>query len=507
MPKIFLERALSTENENWQEQLESLSGESVVLRISEKTKFSTRTFAELKEIARTQKIDLILEFKNETEARTARLAGLEVRLTARRGPSAADIIPRKGEIKTNLPEFLARGPRPEEHSFLSRTPHEKKDWNLKKTVRMLLGGAVLILGLALAAWILPRGTVQVVLSSWPVSINETIRVSTAISVPSGLVLPGEMISAKRNLEKTLTSTSTIKVLEKAKGKLTIFNSFGTSPQTLVATTRLETPDGIIFRLDEKTTVPGAKKDAAGNLIPGQITVAVTADKAGLESNIPPVKLWQIPGFKGTPRYEKFYAESEFAMTGGFEGERAAPAEGEVEAVKNYLAEDLEAVLRGESSVLMSENFTILPGAESFRILREEVDFDAEDTRNFSVFAEGELQSLVFETEMLKIALTDVSTKKIEEPGEFVIRDFLVNYTEPQMDWKEGSMIFKATGTIVFEKKLDKTGLSEKLQGLNEEEIKKLLFNLPGLDRVSVGFWPFWVRSMPNSQSKIEVIFE
>ena len=89
----------------------------------------------------------------------------------------------------------------------------------------------------------------------------------------------------------------------------------------------------------------------------------------------------------------------------------------------------------------------------------------------------------------------------------MIRDFLVGYTEPQVDWEEGSMLFKATGTIVFEKKLDKTGLSEKLQGLNEEEIKKILFNLPGLDRVSVGFWPFWVRSMPNSQSKIEVIFE
>jgi hypothetical protein len=356
-------------------------------------------------------------------------------------------------------------------------------------------------------WFLPRGTVRIVLHPWPTQINETIKISTEISTPKNLVLPGEMISAKRNLEKTLVSTSTVKVLEKAKGKLTILNGFGTTPQILVATTRFETPEGVVFRLDEKTTVPGGKKGADGSLVPGQVTVLVTADKAGPESNIPPVEIWRIPGFKGTPRYEKFYAKSELPMTGGFEGERAAPAEGEVEKVKKSLAEDLEGVLRGEASVLMSDNFTLLPGAESFRLVREEVDFDATDPSKFSVFAEGELRSLVFETEMLKTALTDLSAGRLKIEGPLTIRDFSVNYAEPQVDWVSGSMLFKATGTIVFEEKTNKENLPEKLKGLNEEEIKKVLFDLPGLDRVSVNFWPFWVKSMPSRASKIEVVFE
>jgi hypothetical protein len=510
MPKIFLERNLNTDKKDWQEELELLSGESVVLRISEKTKFSAKTFAELREEARANKIDLVLEVLNESDAKLARVAGFNVRMPTRKGPSVSDIVSRRGEIKARLPDFLARGPRPEEHKFLSRNPEEHKNWSFKKAlgygVGLILVGVILVI----ANWVLPRGTVRVVLHPWPVQINETIKVSTEVSVPvvsSNSVLPGEMISAKRNLEKTLTSTSTVKVLEKAKGQLTIFNAFGTTPQTLVATTRFETPEGVVFRLDEKTTVPGGKKNSEGVLVPGQITVAVTADKSGSEGNIPPTKLWKIPGFKGTPRYEKFYAESAMAMSGGFEGERAAPVAGEIELVKKNLASDLESALRGESSVLMSENFTLLPGVEDFRLVREEVDFDVADKSKFSVFVEGELRSLVFETEMLKSVLTDLSAKKLEKKNTLTIRDFSVGYTEPQMSWASGSMVFRATGTIVFEEKVDKEGLSEKLKGLNEEEIKKVLFDLPGLDRVSVNFWPFWVKSMPNNPTRIEVIFE
>lgn len=510
MPKIFSEKNLSTDKKNWQEELELLSGEAVVLRISEKTKFSAKTFAELKEEARANKIDLVLEVLTETDAKMAKLAGFSVRIPTRRGPSVADIVSRRGEIKARLPDFLARGPRPEEHKFLSRNPEQYKKWNLKKFLFFGLGLASLGIILVLANWILPRGTVRIVLHPWPVQINEDIKVSKEVSVPvvsNDPVLPGEIISAKRNLEKTLNSTSTVKVLEKAKGQLTIFNAFGTTPQTLVATTRFETSEGIVFRLDEKITVPGGKKDKDGVLVPGQITVSVTADKSGLEGNVPPTKLWRIPGFKGTPRYEKFYAESAMAMSGGFEGERAAPVAGEIELVKKSLATDLESALRGESSVLMSENFTLLPGAEDFRLVREDVDFDVADKSKFSVFVEGELRSLVFETEMLKNVLTDLSEKKLENEGPLAIRDFSVGYTEPQVNWISGSMLFKATGTIVFEKKVDKEGLPEKLRGLNEEEIKKVLFNLPGLDRVSVNFWPFWVKSMPTNSAKIEVIFE
>lgn len=508
MPKIFFEKSLSAENKNWREELETLSGESAILRISEKTKFSAKALAELKEFARAEKIDLALEVNSEADAKAARLAGFEVRQPGRRGPSAADIISRKGEIRSRLPEFLARGPRPEEHRLLRRDPGERTEWNSKKTFRRAAIGisAAAILGVV-AFWILPRGTVRVVLRPLPVQINEVVRISTDLSTPKKLDLPGEMISAKRNLEKELTSTSTIKVLEKAKGNLTIFNSFGTAPQTLVATTRFETPEGVIFRLNEKITVPGAKKAADGSLIPGQITAAVTADKAGPDGNLPPVKIWRIPGFKGTPRYEKFYAESASAMTGGFEGERAAPSESEVAEVKKNLAAELENSLRGESSVLMSDNFTLLPGAEQFRLAREEVDYNASDTSKFSIFAEGELRSLVFETEMLKSALTEISAERLEDIGPLEIRDFSVGYTEPQVDWSAGSMVFRATGTIVFEEKTDKASLPERLRGLNEEEIKKVLFDWPGLDRVSVGFWPFWVRSMPADASKIEVIFE
>ena len=46
--------------------------------------------------------------------------------------------------------------------------------------------------------------------------------------------------------------------EKARGSLTVYNEYSSSPQTLVATTRFESPEGKIFRIEKNIVVPGAK---------------------------------------------------------------------------------------------------------------------------------------------------------------------------------------------------------------------------------------------------------
>lgn len=89
----------------------------------------------------------------------------------------------------------------------------------------------------------------------------------------------------------------------AKGTAVIYNKSNSS-QTLVATTRLLTAQGILFRLAERAIVPAN----------GQVTVPVYADQPGSTSDIDPTQ-FTIPGLS-PDRQKQVYAQSTEPMRGG-----------------------------------------------------------------------------------------------------------------------------------------------------------------------------------------------
>jgi len=108
---------------------------------------------------------------------------------------------------------------------------------------------------------------------------------------------------------------------KATGIITIYNTYSSSPQTLVKTTRFVSEGGKLFRTTKTIVVPGADA-SSGKIVPGSTTVEVIASEPGNEYNIGP-STFSIPGFKGTPKYLAFYGESFSAFT--FEEIKPFPA--------------------------------------------------------------------------------------------------------------------------------------------------------------------------------------
>jgi hypothetical protein len=101
---------------------------------------------------------------------------------------------------------------------------------------------------------------------------------------------------------------------KTKGKITIYNEYSPNPQPLVATTRLLSESGKMFRLVNDAIIPGFKKTNNG-IEAGTIQADVISDGLGEEYNIAPSK-FVIPGFKSIneEKYFRIYAKSEEAMT-------------------------------------------------------------------------------------------------------------------------------------------------------------------------------------------------
>src|SRR3989344_1440911 len=130
--------------------------------------------------------------------------------------------------------------------------------------------------------ILPKAEVSLVLEKKDFSFEENIEVSskatqTDISDGTKIVIPGELLTANKNLEMKFVATGKKLTEIKAKGFLTIYNNYDTKSQILVVSTRFQSSDGKIFRLNEQVTVPGAKMEN-GKLMPVGIEAAVTADK-------------------------------------------------------------------------------------------------------------------------------------------------------------------------------------------------------------------------------------
>lgn len=112
---------------------------------------------------------------------------------------------------------------------------------------------------------------------------------------------------------------------KSAGHVTIINNTG-KPQTLVARTRLTSPDGILFRLDDRVQVGAASR----------LTVSVTADAPGAQGDVAPGH-FLIPGL-ALALQSQIYAESQEAMHGGliyiggpYTAEEATAAEAKLKA--------------------------------------------------------------------------------------------------------------------------------------------------------------------------------
>ncbi len=399
------------------------------------------------------------------------------------------------------------------HDFLSRPhvavaparprSHRSRAWLVAAVFIIVLGG-----GVPIALAVLPRATIVLSFTKTPVTVNESVRVDSKASAVqaegSRIIVPGEILTARKNIELSFPASGKKNVSVKAVGKLTLFNAYGSAPQILVAGTRVESPDGKIFRLDQKTTVPGAEV-VNGKIVPSSVDVAVTADGAGDGWNVSAAKAWHIPGFKGTLKYDGFYGESAAPMAGGFVGERAVPTDADVAAARTEVRDTLEDALTSQLLVALSDNLKVLGGTRQFTVVREEVRTDGPDAGTFSFFGEAELRELAFVDSMLQDAIRERAARAL--PYSVAAKDANVSYGTPQVDAGGAAMNFTASGSLTLVPEFNADTFRASILGSDEQALNAAIFSLPGRDTAQTSLWPFWVHRVPTSAGKVKIAVE
>jgi len=314
-------------------------------------------------------------------------------------------------------------------------------------------------------------------------------------------LPLEMMQISREEKDTYKFTGVKQVSKKSSGQAVLYNSYSSQPQTLIKDTRLETPDGKIYRLPKTIVVPGAKVEG-GKVTTSEIETTVFADKPGEEYNIG-LTDFTLPGFKDPEKREKIYGRSKTEMKGGFIGEIAIIAEKDIKAIEDIRISMKEKV--NDYLLKMGAN----PKPESFLLYEnaKQIVFDEQKNKP-KVGDEGNQidlkESAVFFGFLLKKsdvnrALGEKYLGKDAAPQIEILNldklDFeLKNFTAT-------AITFSLKDQAHFSWKIDEDGIKADL--IKESQNPQNVFpKYPAIEKAKIIFKPSWWKNVPKDAAQI-----
>lgn len=330
---------------------------------------------------------------------------------------------------------------------------------------------------------------------------------------STLEVPYRVTEASIDVPMTVTPTGVGSAGErKARGKVIIYNNFSGEAQPLVATTRFETGNGIIFRLTQGVIVPGMN-DIAGKKEPGAIEAEVIADQPGDSSNITPTT-FTIPGFKGNAKYDKFSAKSLSSMTGGSNnGASGDPllTINDVEQAKKLAREQTLDMFRQKMSGTLLEGEKIEESGIELTATSEEpvlheglVGASIETTFHYQIKAYiVSEQSL--ERAILRI-LSDTGKLKTSTGLTLIPKTVTIDSIELMPDFKLGGGKLKATASLLLSTEIKTDALQNELLGKRADELRKVLDQHPEIVKMNLEIRPnIFLKYIPKDKSRVTVL--
>jgi cytoskeletal protein RodZ len=393
-----------------------------------------------------------------------------------------------------------------EKEFGTEKSHESKKFS--KKIRLLVFGILIIFIIGFLGYeaivVMPKANVYIVTKKITWSFDKQIVVNKNINQIDKelLQIPGEVISVSKNTSMSFAPSGKKNSL-KASGIVTIFNAYNTSPQKLVATTRLQAPNGNIYRLVEAVTVPGATM-VNGKLQPSSVTALAVADQEGESYVSGPISKLTIPGFLGSPRYNGFYAS---APSGFKIGSISYVTDEDVAKARDQISKTLNDAMLLEIKTQIPSGFVLRPDSIKATITKLTINKNLDSNGQFSAFAQGDILAMIYKESDLLELMSHLAKDSSSIPQEFQKISDNINYGQPTVDWKLGKMTLPINYSAVYSYLINPKELARTIAGKSETDFKSYILSLPGIDKVSAEFWPFWVSSVTNNPEKIFITVE
>ena len=281
---------------------------------------------------------------------------------------------------------------------------------------------------------------------------------------------------------------------KAGGLVTLINETG-SDQALVATTRLLSEEGVLFRIDEAVNVPAG----------GEVTTMAHADEPGLTGEIAPTQ-FTIPGLSASLQ-EVVYAVSTESMTGGVQY---------IQTLNESHIEDaygeLEMRARDEAVLTLAEGIDadVFDGTSiDVEIIESSVDTEVgEETGSFSASVTAQVTGLFYDEEAVVQYAGALLQTQVGEDYELakISDEYVVEVRSIDVEAEQASLRVYIDGTAVISTASDILD-PQRLLGRTPQEAETILETSELVDDVTIRFTPFWLKRIPSLEDHIKIIVE
>lgn len=274
----------------------------------------------------------------------------------------------------------------------------------------------------------------------------------------------------------------------ATGEVIIYNKTSAA-QPLVVKTRLQTKDGVLFRLAKGTNVPPN----------GEVTVSVYADQPGAASEIG-IASFIIPGLPES-KQKLIYAESKKPMVGGSESVAVLSDEDIKSAKDNYTEKVKQAFLQTISQSLNEVNVTV--ASQNLQVSAE----PGAPVSEFIVSGDTTLIVVSYNLKDLKAKIAKDVENKIDTTAEkFLTADKKpsVSVTNYNLQDSTADITLTQDALVTLDANVEKLAPYHFL-GKSKDEIQRYILGLDHVVGVDIKFSPSWITTAPTAADKIRVI--
>ncbi len=414
------------------------------------------------------------------------------------------------------PPYISRIPAREETrgTFLDRRPKERTPLTIETisptslTARFRAYALPLLALLCILAYLILSVTVffraKIVVEPKTERIVLNAHVTATKDAPTGLSFTVFSLTATETKDVLATETKTVNT--KSSGKIVVYNEYSAASQRLIKNTRFQAQSGKIYRISESIVVPGVTT-VGGKTVPGRVEVTVYADEPGADYNAP-LTDFTIPGFKGDPRFQKFYARSKTPMTGGFAGAMRVVADADLDLARAEIEKNLRERLLKEAQNSVPKEFVLYDEGTYF-VTRPLERIDIEGSENAVRLEESAtLHAVMFPRMLLAQALAKDAVPNYDgAPVTLPELDLLRTVITPveESAWLEDELKLTFTGDARIVWTVDGESLVTALLGKKKSEFADILATIPSIDEASAEFRPSWWKGrFPGERERIVI---
>lgn len=313
----------------------------------------------------------------------------------------------------------------------------------------------------------------------------------------------EVLEESLNETETFKATGEKNIGDKAQGRAVFYNSTGRS-QPVMPSVDLINDQGIIFVVKENITIPSAKVDDDGNVVPGEITTGIEAKEAGEEGNVGPGRI-NISALL-IDKQEKIFGDILEPVSGGDSKIVNVVSQDDIDNAKEQLARKLEPELKEKLVKKASENFVVSDKLIVFddSEISKQDEVNAE-VKEFTMSLNLKAQAMVYDNKSLRLFLRNKFLQDLPSGQTIAETEFGILEIEVQdRDMGLGLANLKINAIFPVAQQIDLEDVRKNILGKHEREARHYILSLDNVKDVRFIFSLSLSDKIPTDESRVDV---